>query len=68
MNPHYREIPQAAYLLMKLLFFLQESKYTKTLPKKSIFTKKKKKGYEEFEIKNKQTKTTTSLPPKNNMK
>lgn len=67
MNPHYREIPQAAYLLMKLLFFLQESKYTKTLPKKSIFTKKKK-GYEEFEIKNKQTKTTTSLSPKNNMK
>lgn len=41
MNPHYREIPQASYLLIKLLFFLQESKYIKTLPKINIYLKKK---------------------------
>lgn len=66
MNPHYREIPQASYLLIKLLFFLQESKYTKTLPKINI-SKKKKKDYEEFEIENQQTKNPTSLPQKNNI-
>lgn len=65
MNPHYREIPQVSYLLIKLLFFLQESKHTKSFPKINIYQKK---GYEEFDIENKQTKNPTSLPQKTNIK